>query len=169
MQAAATGDGLALLTLPGTPAEINRRLLDRYYPERVEKTGHPILTETHRQVCAFLEGRLRVFELALDIGGTAFQKLVLAEVARIPYGRTRTYGEIARAVGNPGAVRAVGMANARNRLPIVIPCHRVVAENGLGGYAGGLAMKRRLLALEGARRYEKSPDLFDYDNHKGDE
>ncbi|MCK4301404.1 MAG: MGMT family protein, partial [candidate division Zixibacteria bacterium] len=69
-------------------------------------------------------------------------------VARIPYGRTCTYGEIARAVGHPRASRAVGGANANNNLPLVIPCHRVVAANGLGGYGGGLAMKRRLLKIE---------------------
>ncbi len=75
--------------------------------------------------------------------------MVLERVAAIPYGHTLTYGAIARAIGKPGAARAVGAANARNPLPLLIPCHRVVASNGLGGYGGGLAMKRRLLELEG--------------------
>ncbi|TET95557.1 MAG: MGMT family protein, partial [Candidatus Zixiibacteriota bacterium] len=71
-------------------------------------------------------------------------------VARIPYGRTMTYGEVARAVGSPKACRAVGTANAQNNLPLVIPCHRVVASSGLGGYGGSVEMKKRLLRLEGA-------------------
>jgi methylated-DNA-[protein]-cysteine S-methyltransferase len=86
----------------------------------------------------------------LDIRATPFQKKVLRRVARIPFGKTATYGRVAASVGAPNASRAVGQANASNNLPLVIPCHRVVAANGLGGYGGGLTLKKRLLNLEGA-------------------
>lgn len=103
------------------------------------------------QLAEYFAGRRRAFELPLDLsGGTAFQRRVWQETARIPFGETRTYGELARSLGAEGAPRAVGQALGRNPLPIVIPCHRVVAaDGGLGGYTGGLEIKRALLALEG--------------------
>jgi len=167
VHAAATRQGLAILTLPGETDELFRVALQRVFPKRIEEQGGSLLAEVTRQLTAYLEGRLTRFTLPLDVRGTAFQKQTLTEVARIPYGCTRTYGEVALAVGNRRAVRAVGMANARNPIPLVIPCHRVVAADGLGGYAGGLAMKTRLLALEGARGRDHNPDLFDSDKHKG--
>lgn len=89
------------------------------------------------------------FTFAIVPHGTAFDHAVWREVATIPYGSTATYGEIARRIGRPGAARAVGHANGRNPIPLVIPCHRVVAAGGkLGGYGGGLPLKRQLLALE---------------------
>lgn len=167
IRAASTQKGLAILTLPGETDESFRAVLDRIFPQRIEEQGGSLLAETERQLTAYLGGALTEFSLSLDVRGTAFQIQALAEVARIPYGCTRTYGDVARAIGNPGAVRAVGSANARNPIPLVIPCHRVVAENGLGGYAGGLAMKKRLLAMEGVRGRDNNPDLFDFDKHKG--
>ena len=102
-----------------------------------------------RQIREYLEGARREFDLPLHRTGTAFQRRVLDEVSRVPYGSTATYGEIARSVGNPAASRAVGAANGANPLPLVIPCHRVVGSSSrLTGYGGGLAAKRILLALE---------------------
>src|SRR2546427_3668832 len=82
---------------------------------------------------------------------TEFERAVLQETRRIPYGQTRTYGEVAKAIGRPAAARAVGLALGKNRTCILIPCHRVVATNGLGGFSGGIRWKEDLLALEGAR------------------
>jgi O-6-methylguanine DNA methyltransferase len=97
----------------------------------------------------YFSGRRKVFDFPYVLEGTVFQKKVWAQLAAIPYGETRTYGEIAAAIGNPRASRAVGMANNRNPLIIVIPCHRVIGADGsLTGYAGGLAMKEALLRLE---------------------
>lgn len=101
------------------------------------------------EIAEFLDGRRRKFTVPLDLRGTPFQMQVWKALLRIPYGETRSYGEIARAVGRPKAARAVGMANHTNPVAIVVPCHRVVASDGsLGGYAGGLEMKSRLLRLE---------------------
>lgn len=89
------------------------------------------------------------FELRLNPAGTAFQRSVWEALTGIPYGEVCGYGEIARRIGNPGAARAVGQANGANPIPIIIPCHRVIAADGsIGGYSGGLAIKRHLLALE---------------------
>lgn len=108
-----------------------------------------ILDEAERQLRAYFAGRLRAFDLPLDARGTEFQKSVWSELARIPYGETRSYGELALRLGNPTASRAVGAANGRNPLSIVIPCHRVIGASGkLTGFAGGLEAKRVLLALE---------------------
>jgi len=109
--------------------------------------------EVERQLRAYLRGRLREFDLPLAPAGTAFQRRVWKAVAAIPYGRTRTYAQVARTVQRPTAVRAVGRANATNRIAIVIPCHRLVGANGaLTGYAAGIAVKRRLLDLESSAR-----------------
>ncbi|MXX36821.1 MAG: methylated-DNA--[protein]-cysteine S-methyltransferase [Gemmatimonadetes bacterium] len=103
------------------------------------------------QLDSYFAGHLRSFDLPLHPQGTAFQRKVWAALAEIPYGETISYLELARRIGNPNSVRAVGLANGRNPLPIVVPCHRVVGSNGtLVGYAGGLPIKKALLALEGA-------------------
>ena len=120
-------------------------------PDGQRNDGNPLLTEAARQLRAYFAGALREFELPLDIEGTDFQKRVWGEVAAIPYGETRSYLQIAQALGSPRAVRAVGAANGANPVPIVVPCHRVIGARGkLVGYGGGLAMKKRLLELEGA-------------------
>jgi methylated-DNA-[protein]-cysteine S-methyltransferase len=104
-----------------------------------------------RQLRAYFAGELRSFELPLAPRGTPFQQRVWTALADIPYGSTRTYGQLAQQLGQPLAARAVGLANARNPIPIVIPCHRLVGADGaLVGYGGGLANKRWLLALEGS-------------------
>ncbi|MGD2135354.1 MAG: methylated-DNA--[protein]-cysteine S-methyltransferase [Gemmatimonadales bacterium] len=104
-----------------------------------------------RQLMQYAEGKRRRFTFAVKRGGTPFERRVWDAVARIPYGETATYADIARRIGHPRAYRAVGAANGKNPLPLVVPCHRVVASGGgLGGYGGGVALKRRLLALERA-------------------
>lgn len=103
------------------------------------------------QLDRYFHGEVRSFDFALDLGGTAFQNQCWQALLKIPYGQTRSYGEIARQVGKPKAFRAVGGANHRNPIAIVVPCHRVIASDGtMGGYGGGLKTKEYLLRLEGA-------------------
>jgi methylated-DNA-[protein]-cysteine S-methyltransferase len=117
-----------------------------------EDAGHPVLVETARQIGAYFRGELTRFEVPLDFHGTDFQKRVWAALLTIPFGETRSYAEIARAIGRPSAVRAVGAANGRNPISIIAPCHRVIGANGaLTGFAGGLPAKELLLGIEGAR------------------
>lgn len=105
--------------------------------------------EACEQLTAYFAGSLREFDLALRPAGTAFQLQVLEELTKIPYGTTTSYGEIARRIGRPKAVRAVGQANGRNPIPIIIPCHRVIGSGGhLTGFGGGLPVKEALLRLE---------------------
>jgi methylated-DNA-[protein]-cysteine S-methyltransferase len=117
-----------------------------------EDLGHPLLIEAERQLQEYFAGRRTTFALALDLAGTPFQRAVWDALLTIPFGQTRTYGDIARQIGSPDAVRAVGAANGRNPVSIVAPCHRVIGSDGkLTGFAGGLEAKARLLALEQAR------------------
>lgn len=125
-------------------------------PDRVqlepthEDPDHPILTRTEQQLSAYFAGERWTFDVPLDMRGTDFQKSVWAQLLAIPFGETRSYGEIARAIGRPGASRAVGAANGRNPVSIIAPCHRVIGTNGkLTGFAGGLEAKAFLLRLEG--------------------
>jgi methylated-DNA-[protein]-cysteine S-methyltransferase len=116
----------------------------------IADTENPILLEAERQLGAYFAGNLKEFTLPLDPHGTAFQKWVWDALLTIPFGETRSYAQIARQIGTPTAYRAVGAANGRNPLSIVAPCHRVIGTNGgLTGFAGGLATKQKLLALEG--------------------
>ena len=112
--------------------------------------GRTALTElVYRQVGEYMDGRRRTFDFPYILRGTAFQQKVWQALCAIPYGETRTYGEIAAAVGNPRACRAVGMANHCNPILIVVPCHRVIGANGkLVGYGSGLDMKEALLQME---------------------
>jgi len=110
---------------------------------------HPLLLEAAGQLQAYFRGELRQFDLRLEVRGTAFQRKVWRALRRIPYGETRSYKEIARQIGSPTATRAVGGANGKNPIAIVIPCHRVIAADGsLGGFGSGLAVKKLLLELE---------------------
>ena len=119
--------------------------------EPAEDGNDEALEACARQLAEYFRGARHRFELPLAPRGTDFQQLVWRALAAIPYGQTRSYGEIARAIGKPRAVRAVGAANGRNPLPIVVPCHRVIGSDGsLTGFAGGLAAKTCLLELEGA-------------------
>lgn len=110
---------------------------------------HPILLEAERQLTAYFAGKRDAFDLPLDFQGTDFQKSVWAALLTIPFGETRSYGEIARQIGRPSASRAVGAANGRNPISIIAPCHRVIGSNGsLTGFAGGLEAKELLLGIE---------------------
>lgn len=113
----------------------------------------PLIAEAYQQLSEYLSGERRVFDLPLAPKGTPFQQQVWKALQDIPYGETRSYKDIAIAIGNPKAVRAVGMANHRNPLLVVVPCHRVIGKNGtLVGYAAGLDKKEFLLKLEGYLR-----------------
>ena len=115
----------------------------------VEVVDNAILIEARRQLSEYFAGERTAFALPLDFVGTAFQKAVWSALLTIPYGETRSYGDIARQIGRPAAFRAVGAANGRNPLSIIAPCHRVIGANGtLTGFAGGIAAKQHLLNLE---------------------
>ena len=128
----------------------------RHGPSVAERAGwsreDDRFTDARQQLAEYLSGRRRTFDLIVDhdaTGGTEFQRRVWAVLRTIPYGTTISYGEIARRLGQPAAVRAVGLANGRNPLSIIVPCHRVVGSGGLlTGYGGGMARKRWLLDLE---------------------
>lgn len=114
-----------------------------------EDRSCPLLTETESQLNAYFNGKRRDFTVPLAPEGTPFQRSVWDALKNIPYGETRSYSEIAAALGKPAACRAVGSANHVNPIPVIIPCHRVIGKNGgLTGYAGGLSIKEKLLALE---------------------
>jgi len=126
--------------------EFGRGAVAAGWVESPEKTG-----PYARQLEEYFAGRRRRFDLPLDLRGTDFQKRCWQELLKIPYGETRSYADIARAIGNPSAVRAVGLANGQNPIAIMVPCHRVIGSDGsLTGYGGGLETKRKLLELEGA-------------------
>jgi len=160
LRVASTRLGVAYLALPRQSGRGFEGWRARCAPEaRCEAAWGPNRAAI-AQIREFLEGKRRAFDLPLDLRGTPFQKAVWAAVARIPYGETRSYGAVARAVGRPTAVRPVGAANGANPVPLLVPCHRVVQADGtLGGYGGGLALKKRLLALEQAH-HTAPGDLF---------
>lgn len=136
---AVDGDHIIKLSLPNEPLEITGAV----------NRQTPLLRQVFRQLQEYLARQRKVFELPIAPAGTDFMSAVWNELVAIPYGETRTYAEIAVAVGAPRACRAVGQANHRNPIPIIIPCHRVIGSGGsLVGYGGGLELKRRLLALE---------------------
>lgn len=143
------------LTLVANDHGLTAILWENDDPKRVrlspleENTTHPVLLEAERQLRDYFAGRLKKFSLKLDFAGTEFQKKVWAALLTIPFGETRSYAQIAKQVGSPKAVRAVGAANGRNPISIVAPCHRVIGSNGkLTGFAGGLTAKELLLRLE---------------------
>ncbi len=118
-------------------------------PGWTESAPRGVLAETVKQLREYFAGRRTQFDLPLALEGTAFQRSVWRCLSEIPYGETISYGELARRVGNPKAARAVGSANGKNPIAIVIPCHRVIAGDGtLGGFGGGLPTKTKLLELE---------------------
>lgn len=126
------------------------RLLD---PQ--EDPQHPVLLETEKQLNEYFAGQRQRFTLTLDFKGTEFQKKVWQALVAIPFGETRSYSEIAREIGHPTAVRAVGAANGRNPISIIAPCHRVIGANGkLTGFAGGLEVKAFLLNIEASQPAE---------------
>ncbi len=119
-------------------------------PEGYELRETPLLQEVRRQLNAYFAGKLKVFDIPYSLEGTPFQQKVWRALCDIPYGTCITYGELAKRIGDPKACRAVGMANGRNPLPIIVPCHRVIGSGGkLTGYTGGLDIKTKLLQIEG--------------------
>ncbi|MDD4050289.1 MAG: methylated-DNA--[protein]-cysteine S-methyltransferase [candidate division Zixibacteria bacterium] len=141
--------GICYVHFGGEPGKVYRAFIHRHFPGASVERGGESNDEAARQILAYLDGKLTEFTVPLDLKTTPFYAKVLAEVKRIPYGKTKTYGEIAVALGKPGASRAVGGANASNPIPLFIPCHRVIASDGLCGYAFGLPTKIKLLRLEG--------------------
>lgn len=144
------------LTLVARDGKLNAILWEKDRPNRVrlgdlhEANDSPVLLEAKRQLKEYFAGTRNHFELELDFTGTDFQKQVWQALLTIPFGETRSYSDIARQIGNPKAVRAVGAANGRNPISIIAPCHRVIGASGeLTGFAGGLEAKQYLLALEG--------------------
>ena len=136
-------DGLAAVLWPNDRPGRVRLKADR------EDGRHPVLREAAQQIGEYFAGTRRAFTIKLNMQGTPFQKKVWEALLAIPFGETRSYGEIARAIGSPKAVRAVGAANGRNPISIIAPCHRVVGSDGrLTGFAGGLSVKARLLRFE---------------------
>ena len=142
--------GVQHLQLPRPTREQALGILQREFPTGTVVADIP--REIERELREYAEGRGRSFSVALDLAALKpFQRAVLAAIRNIPFGETRTYGWVAREIGNPKAARAVGQALHTNPIPIIIPCHRVIASDGsLGGYGGGVPMKQKLLKLEGA-------------------
>ena len=117
----------------------------------IRNDENPLIADTCEQLRAYFRGELREFHVPLDMLGTGFQMRCWRQLESIPYGETRSYRQIATAIGTPQAVRAVGAANGANPVPIIVPCHRVIGASGkLVGYGGGLPLKKRLLELEGS-------------------
>ncbi|MES2043015.1 MAG: methylated-DNA--[protein]-cysteine S-methyltransferase [Pseudomonadota bacterium] len=154
------------LTLVASDAGLVAILWENDEPDRVRlgtmarDEGDSILVAAEKQLHAYFAGELTRFTVPLDFHGTDFQKSVWAALLTIPFGETRSYGEIARQIGRPSASRAVGAANGRNPISIIAPCHRVIGTNGaLTGFAGGLEAKALLLELEGQRAPVAEPLL----------
>jgi methylated-DNA-[protein]-cysteine S-methyltransferase len=160
MRLAASPTGLVRVELPGSEAEARMSIwLALHFPHAVRRGGvSPVLRKAAQQMEAYFTGNLRAFSLPVEVSGTPFQIAVWKLVAEIPFGATRSYGAIARALGNPNAVRAVAAAHGANPVPIVVPCHRVIGSKGaLIGYVGGLATKRWLLDHERERAPVATP------------
>ncbi len=137
-----------------TIVENDGTIVEIYFGRQdVDGTLQPANREVHRQLEEYFAGERKTFDLPLAPRGTAFQLSVWNALQQIAYGETRSYADIARVIGRPSAVRAVGAANGANRIPIVIPCHRVIGSSGsLTGFGGGIDMKRRLLDFEAGYR-----------------
>ena len=155
---------IGLLTLAGHGSALtNLRMVDQTYePSRTDWSADPgAFNDAVDQLGAYFAGELTDFDIELDMRGTEFQQRVWKALLTIPYGDTRSYGEIAEQIGAPGAARAVGLANGHNPIAIVVPCHRVIGASGsLTGYGGGLDRKRILLELE-KKRASVNLTLFD--------
>jgi methylated-DNA-[protein]-cysteine S-methyltransferase len=155
---------IGLLTLAGRgPVLTNLRMVDQTYePSRADwSLDAHAFDGAVEQLVAYFAGELTDFDIELELRGTEFQRRVWKALLTIPYGETRSYGEIAEQIGAPGSARAVGLANGHNPIAIVVPCHRVIGASGsLTGYGGGLDRKRALLDLE-KRRESADLTLFD--------
>jgi methylated-DNA-[protein]-cysteine S-methyltransferase len=152
MQSRTVDSPVGLLTLAGRDGRLSHlRMVDQTYEPSREgwESDDNAFTDVVAQLEAYFAGDLIEFDLELDLVGTDFQRRVWAALLTIPYGETRSYGQIAQQIGSPGAPRAVGLANGHNPVGIIVPCHRVIGANGsLTGYGGGLHRKKSLLELE---------------------
>ena len=141
----ATDDGLRAVSWRGDETSV------KLPEDMVENPDHPILRQATHQLSEYFDGDRTSFDVPLDLRGTTFQEAAWRALGDIPYGSTRSYGEQAALIGRPKAVRAIGQANGRNPVPIVLPCHRVIGADGsLTGFGGGLDLKTQLLQHEGA-------------------
>ncbi|MGI6704627.1 MAG: methylated-DNA--[protein]-cysteine S-methyltransferase [Clostridia bacterium] len=158
MLAAASGAGLCRLCLPGEESEEFFGWADKKYPKAVlEEGSSDVITAVEVQLGEYFAGKRKAFSVSLDLKGTVFQRRIWHILMQIPYGSTASYKDVAVAADSPAAVRAVGQANNRNPVPIIVPCHRVVGSGGkLVGYGGGLSIKRILLELEGIKVVKES-------------
>ncbi len=147
--ALATDKGVARIFLRPPDLAAAIQSLRRKTDFNLQDEPSPLLEETAAQINSYLAGRRRHFDVPLDMVGTPFQMAVWRALKEIPFGQVVTYGQLARAVGRPKAARAVGQANGANPVPIIVPCHRVVASDGWGGFGSGIAHKLILLGLEG--------------------
>lgn len=150
MRAATTDRGICLLEM-GSPERRSRETseLESAFDEKMIDGTHPLLDQLAGELNAYFTGDLQQFSVPLDTPGTEWRQRVWNELVQIPFGETLSYGELASRLGNPGGSRAVGLANGKNRVSIVIPCHRVIASDGtLHGYGGGLERKRWLIDHE---------------------
>ena len=146
---ASTDRGVCMVDFHKTEEVFLRRLKEKF-PGKIIKDNRRNRNVLN-QIKKYLKGELKRFDCKLDFRGTPFQKKVWAALAKIPYGQTRSYKGIARAIGYPKAFRAVGNANGQNSIPLILPCHRVIESNGgLGGFGHGIRIKRRLLEFEKA-------------------
>ena len=141
-----------IIRLVASNSGLRQLLLHSFGDPPGERNDHNRwMNQAGEELRAYFAGSLREFSVPLDMEGTEFQLHVWQQLTKIPYGETRSYAQVAHAVGRPSAVRAVGAANGSNPVAIIVPCHRVIGSNGkLTGYGGGLPMKKRLLELEGA-------------------
>ena len=142
----ATDDGVAGIYFTG----------QKYFPKKEKEwrrdPDHALLKQAKRELAEYFAGKRRSFSVALDPDGTPFQRSVWKSIAKVAFGKTLTYGELAKRTGHPGSARAAGAATGRNPIGIIVPCHRILGSGGaLTGYAGGLHRKRALLELEGIR------------------
>ncbi|MDB5084567.1 MAG: cysteine methyltransferase [Bacilli bacterium] len=153
---AATNRGLCRINWPHESFDRLSNWVVKHIPSSELMEDQNQLTEYVQQIVEYFDGTRTAFSLPLDLHGTAFQTSVWQALTGIPHGQTRSYSDIAEAVGSPAAVRAVGTANGANPIPIVVPCHRVIGKNAaLTGFRGGLDVKERLLQLEGFYAYTK--------------
>lgn len=159
MESYFTHTPLGWLCLKGDENHLHEIVFD---PEVFPGTGNRLLKESADQIQAYFLGKLKNFNLPISLNLSPFQEMVLYQVLKIPFGETRSYGQLADSMGNPRSVRAVGNANGKNPLPIVIPCHRVIGTGGqLTGYSGGLWRKKWLLQHESSSlQLNLFPPLF---------
>jgi methylated-DNA-[protein]-cysteine S-methyltransferase len=139
---------IGLVQIGGTASEVTA--IDFVERRRQKSESNPLIDRAAKQVAEYFTGKRQVFDVPISYQGTAFQERVWAQLLRVPFGKTASYQDIARRVGSPLAVRAVGAANGKNPISLIVPCHRIIGSNGkLVGYGGGLWRKEWLLKHEG--------------------